>query len=195
MISLLAAAILGYLLGSIPFGLLLTRLAGRGDVRRIGSGNIGATNVLRTGSKGLAALTLLLDLAKGAAAVAIASGWRPGAALVAAGCVILGHMFPVWLGFRGGKGVATALGVLIPLAWPVAVTSALLWVATALVSHYSSLAALVAAIVGAGLAFFLADRMTALVIAAIALLIIFRHHSNIRRLLAGTESRISFRKS
>ena len=195
MVSLLAAAILGYLLGSILFGLLLTRLAGRGDLRRIGSGNIGATNVLRTGSKGLAALTLLLDLAKGTAAVAIASGWRPEAALVAAGCVILGHMFPVWLGFRGGKGAATALGVLIPLAWPVAVVASLLWLATALVSHYSSLAALVAAIAGAALAFLVVDRMTALVIAAIALLIIFRHHSNIRRLLAGTESRISFRKS
>jgi acyl phosphate:glycerol-3-phosphate acyltransferase len=193
--GLFAAALLGYFVGSVPFGLLLTRLAGRGDIRWIGSGNIGATNVLRTGSKGLAALTLLLDLAKGSAAVVIAKSWGGEASLVAAGCAILGHMFPVWLGFRGGKGVATALGVLIPLAWPVAVLAALLWLATALFSHYSSLAALVAAIGGAGLAFLVADRMTALVIAAIALLIIFRHHSNIRRLLAGTESRISFRKS
>src|SRR5437016_6375690 len=143
--SLLAAAAIGYLLGSIPFGLLLTRLAGRGDIRQIGSGSIGATNVLRTGSKGLAALTLLLDLAKGAAAVVIAQRWGHIATLAAAGCVILGHMFPVWLGFRGGKGVATAPGVLIPLACPVAPPTVLLCVATALLFHYSSLAAPVAA--------------------------------------------------
>jgi len=191
---LLAAAILGYLLGAIPFGLLLTRFAGRGDIRQIGSGNIGATNVLRTGSKGLAALTLFLDLAKGAAAVIIAKGWVGEASLAAAGCVLLGHMFPIWLGFRGGKGVATALGVLIPLAWPVAVIAALLWLATALLSHYSSLAALVAAVASAGLAPLLVDKPTALVVAAIALLIILRHHSNIRRLIAGTESRISLKK-
>jgi len=191
---LLAAAILGYLLGSIPFGLLLTRFAGRGDIRQIGSGNIGATNVLRTGGKGLAALTLFLDLAKGAAAVIIAKGWVGEASLAAAGCVLLGHMFPIWLGFRGGKGVATALGVLIPLAWPVAVIAALLWLATALLSHYSSLAALVAAVASAGLAPLLVDKATALVVAAIALLIILRHHSNIRRLIAGTESRISLKK-
>jgi len=190
----LAAAILGYLLGSIPFGVLLTRFAGRGDIRQIGSGNIGATNVLRTGSKGLAALTLFLDLAKGAAAVIIAKGWVGEASLAAAGCVLLGHMFPIWLGFRGGKGVATALGVLIPLAWPVAVIAALLWLATALLSHYSSLAALVAAVASAGLAPLLVDKATALVVAAIALLIILRHHSNIRRLIAGTESRISLKK-
>jgi glycerol-3-phosphate acyltransferase PlsY len=188
------AAILGYLLGSIPFGLLLTRLAGRGDLRQIGSGNIGATNVLRTGSKGLAALTLLFDLAKGAGAVVIAQNWGHTAALVAAGCVVLGHMFPVWLGFRGGKGAATALGVLIPLAWPVALATALLWLAAALLFHYSSLAALIAAIVGAGLAAIVTDKATALLIVGIALLIILRHHANIRRLLAGTESRISLGK-
>ena len=190
----LLAAILGYLLGSIPFGLLLTRLAGYGDIRRVGSGNIGATNVLRTGSKGLAALTLLLDLGKGAAAVIIAHGWGSQAVLVAAGCVILGHMFPVWLGFRGGKGVATALGVLIPLAWPVALIAIILWIATVLLFHYSSLAALVAAIASAGFAPLIVDTRTALVIAGIAFLIIVRHHSNIRRLIAGTESRISLRK-
>ena len=194
MTPLLAAGILGYLLGSIPFGLLLTRFAGHGDIRGIGSGNIGATNVLRAGGKGLAALTLALDLAKGTVAVMIASGWGREAALVAAGCVILGHMFPIWLGFRGGKGVATGLGVLIALAWPVALVAALLWLATAVVFHYSSLAALVAAVLSAGLAPMLVDRMTAFVIAGIALLIILRHHSNIRRLIAGTESRISFRK-
>jgi acyl phosphate:glycerol-3-phosphate acyltransferase len=192
---LLAAGILGYLLGSIPFGLLLTRLAGYGDIRRIGSGNIGATNVLRTGSSALAALTLLLDLAKGAAAVMIAKRWGAEAALVAAGGVVLGHMFPIWLGFRGGKGVATALGVLIPLAWPIAVLAASLWLAVALLFHYSSLAALVAAAACGMVAALIADKNTAFVIAGIALLIIFRHHENIRRLIAGTESRISFRKS
>jgi glycerol-3-phosphate acyltransferase PlsY len=192
---LVAAGILGYLLGSIPFGLLLTRVAGLGDIRRIGSGNIGATNVLRAGSKGLAALTLALDLAKGTAAVLIAQSWGTEAGLAAAGCAVIGHMFPVWLGFRGGKGAATALGVLIPLAWPVALAAALLWLATAIISHYSSLAALIAAIAGACLAALLADRMTAWMIAGIALLIILRHHENIRRLIAGTETRISFTKS
>jgi acyl phosphate:glycerol-3-phosphate acyltransferase len=194
-VPLVAAAVIGYLLGSIPFGLLLTRIAGRGDIRRIGSGNIGATNVLRTGGKGLAALTLLLDLAKGTAAVVIAAEWGPEAQLIAAGCAILGHMFSVWLGFRGGKGVATALGVLIPLAWPVALAAALLWLVAALLFHYSSLAALVGAVAGAALAPFVVDRMTAFVIAGIALLIILRHHANIRRLIAGTESRISLKKS
>jgi acyl phosphate:glycerol-3-phosphate acyltransferase len=192
---LLAAAVISYLLGSIPFGLLLTRLAGHADIRQIGSGSIGATNVLRTGSQRLAALTLLLDLAKGAAAVVIAQRWGHEAALIAAGCAILGHMFPVWLGFRGGKGVATAFGVLIPLAWPVAFVTAVLWIVTALLFHYSSLAALVAAVAGAVLAAIVADKPTALLIAGIALLIIARHHANIRRLLAGTESRISLGKS
>jgi glycerol-3-phosphate acyltransferase PlsY len=190
-LTLLAAGVIGYLLGSIPFGLVLTRLAGYGDLRQIGSGNIGATNVLRTGNKGVAALTLLLDLAKGSAAVVIGQAWGADAALVAAGCVIIGHLFPVWLGFRGGKGVATALGVLIALAWPVALGAALVWLATALVLRYSSLAALVAAVAAAIIAPFVADRATAAVIAGIALLIILRHHANIRRLIAGTESRIS----
>ena len=194
MLTLLAIGVIGYLLGSIPFGLLLTRLAGYGDIRQIGSGNIGATNVLRTGSKGTAALTLLLDLAKGWTAVVIGEAWGGDAALVAAGCVIIGHMFPVWLGFRGGKAVATALGVLLALAWPVALGAVLAWLLTALVLHYSSLAALVAAVVGAVLAPVVADGATAVVIAGIALLIILRHHANIRRLMAGTESRISLTK-
>jgi acyl phosphate:glycerol-3-phosphate acyltransferase len=192
--NLLAAAVLGYLLGSIPFGLLVTRLAGLGDIREIGSGNIGATNVLRTGSKSAAALTVLLDLAKGFAAVVIASGWGENAALLAAAGAIIGHMFPVWLGFRGGKGVATALGVVMALAWPVALTAALVWLAAALVFRYSSLAALLAAVVGAAVAPFVADPLTAAVIAGIALLIILRHHANIRRLISGTESRISLTK-
>ena len=194
MLTLLAAGIIGYLLGSIPFGLVITRLAGHGDIRQIGSGNIGATNVLRTGSKGAAALTVLLDLAKGWAAVVIGQAWGADAALAAAGCVIIGHMFPVWLGFRGGKAVATALGVLIALAWPVALGAALVWLATALMLRYSSFAALVAAVAAAIFAPFVADRATAAMIAGIALLIILRHHANIRRLIAGTESRISLRK-
>jgi len=193
-VTLLAAAILGYLLGSIPFGLLLTQLAGLGDIRQIGSGSIGATNVLRTGSKSAAALTLLLDLAKGGAAVIIARGWGSDAALVAAGGVIIGHMFPIWLGFRGGKGVATALGILIGLAWPIAIAAALVWLTTALSFRYSSLAALAAAVGTALLAPFLVDGPTAAVIAGIALLIILRHHANIRRLNAGSESRISLTK-
>jgi glycerol-3-phosphate acyltransferase PlsY len=193
-LTLLAAALLGYLLGSIPFGLVVTRLAGHGDIRRIGSGNIGATNVLRTGSKSAAALTLVLDLAKGSAAVLIGKAWGEEAALVAAGAVILGHMFPVWLGFRGGKGVAAALGVLLALAWPVALAAALVWLGTALIFHFSSLAALVASVGAAVLARFLVDGPAAAVIAGIALLIILRHHANIRRLIAGSESRISLTK-
>jgi len=190
----LAGLMFGYLLGSIPFGLLLTRVAGLGDIRQIGSGNIGATNVLRTGSRSAAALTLLLDLAKGFATVVIAAGWGEDAMLLAAGGAIIGHMFPIWLGFRGGKGVATALGVLIALAWPVALAAALVWLVTAVLLRYSSLAALVAAVAAAILAPFLADGATAAVIAGIALLIILRHHANIRRLIAGTESRISLTK-
>jgi acyl phosphate:glycerol-3-phosphate acyltransferase len=192
--TLLAAAILGYLLGSIPFGLLLVRLAGLGDIRKIGSGNIGATNVLRTGNKSAAALTLILDLAKGFAAVVITAGWREDAALVAALGAIFGHMFPIWLRFRGGKGVAAALGVVIALAWPVALAAVLVWLAAALLFRYSSLAAVIATVVGAALAPFVADTRTAAVIAGIALLIILRHHANIRRLIAGTESRISLTK-
>lgn len=194
MSTLAAAAIIGYLLGSVPFGLVLSRFAGHGDIRAIGSGNIGATNVLRTGSKGLAALTLALDLAKGWAAVAIAWHWGEPAALAAGLCAVLGHMFPVWLGFRGGKGVATALGVLLALAWPVALAALPVWLAVTCLTRYSSLAALVAAAVSAAIAPFLADDATAILIAVIALLIILRHHANIRRLIAGREHRISLRK-
>jgi glycerol-3-phosphate acyltransferase PlsY len=192
--EIVVAALVGYLLGSIPWGVLLTRMAGYGDVRRIGSGNIGATNVLRTGSKALALSTLLLDLAKGAAAVGLGALLGREAALAAAAAVVLGHMFPVWLGFRGGKGIATGFGVLLALAWPVALLAALLWLAIALLFHYSSLAALVAALASAPLALLFADRGSALVIAGIALLVILRHHSNIRRLIAGNESRISLGK-
>jgi acyl phosphate:glycerol-3-phosphate acyltransferase len=189
------AAIIGYLLGSIPFGLVLSRVAGYGDIREIGSGNIGATNVLRTGSKGLAALTLLLDLAKGCAAVVIAWRWGERAALVAGLFVVLGHMFPIWLGFRGGKGVATAFGISIALAWPVAAIAVVVWIIVAFVFRYSSLAALVAAAVSAVIAPFVADRSTGIVIALVALLVILRHQANIRRLIAGREHRVSLRKS
>jgi acyl phosphate:glycerol-3-phosphate acyltransferase len=194
MTAVILAALVGYLLGSIPFGLLLSRVAGYGDIRDIGSGNIGATNVLRTGNKSLAAVTLLLDLGKGWAAVAIARHWGEPAALTAALCAVLGHMFPIWLGFRGGKGVATALGVLIALAWPLALIAALIWAAVAFVTRYSSLAALVAAALSAATAPILTDSVTAILIAIVALLIILRHSANIRRLIAGREHRISFRK-
>jgi glycerol-3-phosphate acyltransferase PlsY len=194
MISIILTGIIGYLLGSIPFGLLLTRLGGHGDIRAIGSGNIGATNVLRTGSKALAACTLALDIGKGFAAVLIGALAEPGAALVAGGAVVLGHMFPVWLNFRGGKAVATALGVLIALAWPIAILAALLWLATAAIFHYSSLAALVAAAASIIVAAIMLEPARAVLIALIALLVILRHHENIRRLIAGTESPISFSK-
>jgi glycerol-3-phosphate acyltransferase PlsY len=194
MTGIVLAAAIGYLLGSIPFGLVLTRLAGLGDIRHIGSGNIGATNVLRTGNKTLAGLTLFLDLAKGFVACLIGALWGPAAMLAAAGAVILGHMFPVWLGFRGGKAVATALGVLIAIAWPIAIAAATLWLLIALVFHYSSLAALVAAVAAAVAAAFVVEPARAGLIAGIALLIILRHHENIRRLLDGSEGRISFGK-
>src|SRR6266446_8741526 len=192
--AVLVSAAIGYLLGSVPFGLVLTRLAGLGDIRQIGSGSIGATNVLRTGSKALAALTLIFDVLKGSAAVLIGVAWSEEAALAGGAAVVIGHMFPVWLGFRGGKGVATALGVLIVIAWKVTVLAALLWIATAAVFRYSSLAALVAAVACIVLAALLVDPARAGLIALIAVLVILRHHENIRRLLAGTESRISFRK-
>ena len=193
MTGIVLAAVLGYLLGSIPWGLVLTHFAGLGDIRAIGSGNIGATNVLRTGNKTLAALTMLLDVAKGLLAVLIGALWGPGPALAAAGAVIVGHMFPVWLGFKGGKGVATALGVLLVLYWPIALGGGALWLATLATFKYSSLAALVAAAACAvaGLAL---DWPRGVVVAAIAILVIFQHRENIQRLLSGTESRISFGK-
>jgi acyl phosphate:glycerol-3-phosphate acyltransferase len=189
-----AAAAIGYLLGSIPFGLVLSRLAGHGDIRRIGSGNIGATNVLRTGSKGLAAMTLLLDMTKGMLAVALCQHWGAAAALSAAGAAVVGHMFPVWLGFRGGKGAATGLGVLVMLAWPAALAASLVWLAVVLLSGYASLASLIAVAAAIVLSVALTDRATAVVVAAIAVLVVLRHHANIRRLIAGRESRVSFGK-
>ena len=181
----------GYLFGSIPFGVLLTRLAGLGDIRAIGSGSIGATNVLRTGRKGLAAATLLLDAAKGAVAVGIFLILGPPGAEVWAGLgAVIGHMFPVWLAFKGGKGVATGLGVVTMLAWPVAVIGGLVWLAVAGVTRMSSAAALAACVAAPVAAWFLASGPVALTVLAIAALVIARHHANIARLLAGTEPRI-----
>jgi acyl phosphate:glycerol-3-phosphate acyltransferase len=195
MTGIAAAAAIGYLLGSIPFGLLLARLGGYGDVRRIGSGSIGATNVLRTGNKGLAALTLVFDVAKGTAAALIGAQWGIDATLAASAAVLAGHMFPVWLGFRGGKGVATALGVVLAIAWPVAVVGGTIWLAVAILTRYSSLAALIAVTGAAIYAGFTLDSARAALIAAMTVAIIVRHHENIRRLIAGTEGRISLKKS
>lgn len=180
----------GYLLGSIPFGLLITRAAGLGDVRNIGSGNIGATNVLRTGNKGLAALTLLLDALKGTAAVLIAGIYGPELALVAGFGAFLGHVFPVWLGFKGGKGVATYLGVLAGLAWKVALIFAAVWLAVAFVMRYSSLAALVASVAVPLTLFYLGRIDYAVLFAVMTAIVFIKHRANISRLLAGTESRI-----
>jgi glycerol-3-phosphate acyltransferase PlsY len=186
-----AIALGGYLLGSIPFGVVLTRLAGLGDIREIGSGNIGATNVLRTGNKLLAAATLLLDAGKGAAAVLIARHfWGPDAALFAGGGAFLGHLFPVWLGFRGGKGVATALGILLALAWPIGLIACAVWLLAALLFRYSSLSALLAILAAPIAAWFLANRQIAEFALFITILVWLRHHENIRRLLKGEESKI-----
>ncbi len=189
--SLLVVLALGYALGSIPFGLLLTRAAGLGDIRRIGSGNIGATNVLRTGRRGLAAATLVLDGAKGAAAVLLAAGFAGGGAGLVAGLgAVLGHLFPVWLGFRGGKGVATGLGVLLAAVPWAGLAAAVAWLVLARLTRISSAAALgafaIAPVVAASVSG-LAGAVLALVIAA---LVFARHSENIRRLLAGTEPRI-----
>jgi glycerol-3-phosphate acyltransferase PlsY len=185
-----AALALGYLLGSIPFGLLLTRAAGLGDIRAIGSGNIGATNVLRTGHKGLAAATLILDGVKGFAAVLIAANFGPLAAIAAAVGAVLGHMFPVWLRFKGGKGVATTLGVMWGLSWPVGAITCVAWLAIAAVFRYSSLAALLSIVIGAGAAWLMLDWRVALAITVLVPLVWVRHHENIARLLNGTESKI-----
>jgi acyl phosphate:glycerol-3-phosphate acyltransferase len=188
--QLLAALAFGYLLGSVPFGLLITRAAGLGDVRNIGSGNIGATNVLRTGNKGLAALTLILDALKGTAAVLIAGIYGPELALAAGLGAFLGHLFPVWLGFKGGKGVATYLGVLAGLAWKVALIFAAVWLAVALVMRYSSLAALVASLAVPLTLFYLGLVDYAVLFAVMTVIVFIKHRANISRLLAGTESRI-----
>jgi glycerol-3-phosphate acyltransferase PlsY len=187
----IGALLLGYLLGSIPFGLVLTRLAGLGDIRRIGSGNIGATNVLRTGNKALAAATLLLDGLKGAVAVLVATHFGAGdLVLAASGGAVLGHAFPVWLGFKGGKAVATAYGVLIAAAWPVGLCAGAVWLIMARLGRISSLAALISFALAPVFAALLADATIVKLALVIAVVVFIRHHTNIRRLIAGTEPRI-----
>jgi glycerol-3-phosphate acyltransferase PlsY len=186
----------GYLLGSIPFGLLLTRLAGAGDIRGIGSGNIGATNVLRTGRKGLAAATLVFDGVKGAAALLIAGLVAgPEVAMFAGLAAVLGHLFPIWLGFKGGKGVATGLGVLIAAAWPVGVAACAVWLLVAAVARLSSLASLAAFASAPCAALILEDFGVVKLALTIAVLVFVRHQANIRRLIAGTEPRIGRHKT
>lgn len=188
--SYVLALVFGYLLGSIPFGLLITRAAGLGDVRKIGSGNIGATNVLRTGNKGLAAATLLLDALKGTVAVMIARHFGHDLGLWAGLGAFLGHLFPVWLGFKGGKGVATYLGVLIALGWHVALVFIAVWLAMAFLFRYSSLAALTAAVVVPIALYFWSTPETAGLFVVMSLIVIFKHRANISRLLAGSEGKI-----
>jgi glycerol-3-phosphate acyltransferase PlsY len=188
---LLGAILLAAGLGSIPFGLVLTRAAGLGDIRAIGSGNIGATNVLRTGNKGLAAATLILDALKGAVAVWLAA-WLagPAAGPWAAVAAVLGHCYPPWLGFRGGKGMATALGVMLGLGWPVFVAAALTWLIAAKLSRISSVGALAAVAAAPVAALVFLDGRAALALLVIAVFVFWRHRANIARLRAGTEPRI-----
>jgi acyl phosphate:glycerol-3-phosphate acyltransferase len=188
---ILAAVGIGYLLGSIPFGVLFTRFAGLGDIRKVGSGNIGATNVLRTGRKGLAAATLLGDALKGTAAVLLTvSLWGPNAAILAGLGAFLGHLFPVWLGFKGGKGVATYIGLLIGLKPLAALAFAVIWLGLAFGTRYSSLAALVASAATPVILWSLGEGPMAGVFVLLTLLLWWKHRENIRRLVAGTEGRI-----
>jgi acyl phosphate:glycerol-3-phosphate acyltransferase len=188
---LVVAFLLGYLLGSIPFGLLLTKLAGTEDLRSIGSGSIGATNVLRTGRKGLAAATLICDALKGTLAVVIAGYYGgPNAAMLAALGAFLGHLFPVWLKFRGGKGVAVYIGVLIGLFWPAALIFCAMWLATAFTTRYSSLSALVAAFITPLFLWWFSHPALASLFAVLTMLLFYAHRENIKRLQAGTEGKI-----
>jgi glycerol-3-phosphate acyltransferase PlsY len=190
-VLLILVGVLGYLLGSVPFGIVITRALGLGDLRAIGSGNIGATNVLRTGHKGAALATLLLDAGKGAIAVLITRfAVGEDAAQVAGGMAFLGHLFPVWLGFKGGKGVATFLGTLIALAWPVGLAACATWAVTAAITRISSLSALVAAALS-GLWCFVFSRGDLLILTfALMLLVYIRHWPNLQRIKAGTEPKI-----
>ena len=188
--ELLLALALGYLLGSIPFGLVLTRLAGKGDVRDIGSGNIGATNVLRTGSKPLAAATLILDCLKATAAILLARQFWPGTENFAAAGALIGHLYPVWLRFKGGKGVATLLGVLIPLLPIGAVIYAVVWIGLLLIVRISSVAGMIAALSAPVSAAILGDQFLFPMLLAFALLVVWKHKTNIARLRAGTEPKV-----
>lgn len=184
------ALMLGYALGSVPFGLVLTKAAGAGDLRAIGSGSIGATNVLRTGRKGLAAATVLLDAGKGAVAVLIAARWLPGFEGVAAVGAIIGHCFPIWLKFKGGKGFATAAGVCLALAWPVMLVCAVIWAAALAVSRISSVSSMTGVLAAPAVAWLLGFTPVVAVMAVIALIVIVQHRANIQRLLAGTEPKV-----
>ena len=198
----IVSALFGYLIGSVPFGLILTRLAGYGDIRKIGSGNIGATNVLRTGNKTLALLTVLCDASKAGIAALIAGkmvGYENAhavmASLIAGAFGVIGHNFPVWLKFKGGKGVASAFGFILVTCWPIAVIALFIWLAMAFAFKYSSLSALTAAVFVPILSFFLAPSMEyTLVYTAIVILVVARHHANIKRLLNGEESKIKLKK-
>ena len=189
------AIVLGYALGSVPFGLLITRIAGAGDLRSIGSGNIGAPNVLRTGRKGLSAATLLLDLLKGLAAVLIARHFLPDWVWLAALGAFAGHCFPVWLGFKGGKGVATTAGIALGLAWPVGLIYALTWIGLLLTVRISSVAGMTAAVAAPLAACALGYGEAAGVLGVIAAVVLFQHRENIGRLRAGTEPRIGSSKT
>ena len=188
--ALIAALVLGYACGAIPFGLILTKFAGLGDVRAIGSGNIGATNVLRTGRKGLAAATLILDMLKGVAAVLIVRHWLPGEEALAAAAAFVGHCFPIWLKFRGGKGVATLMGVVVALYWPLGVVYAVVWLGLLATLRISAVAGMTAAVSAPLAAAALGRFDLVLLLIALALIVIWKHGSNIERLLAGTEPRI-----
>ncbi|MHB9880288.1 glycerol-3-phosphate 1-O-acyltransferase PlsY [Pacificimonas sp. ICDLI1SI03] len=187
--------VIGYLLGAIPFGLILTKLAGKGDVRTVGSGNIGATNVLRAGGKGLAIATLLLDIGKGALAVWLGGEYAMGGEILGGMGAFLGHLFPFWLAFRGGKGVATMLGIALALGWKIGLVFALVWLGTALATRYSSLAGIFASL-AAPLVPLLGGRWdAALLLGGMAMLVIAKHEANILRLRAGTESKIGAKEA
>ena len=190
MMDAMLAALAGYLLGSIPFGLILTRSFGAGDIRAIGSGSIGATNVLRTGRKGLAAATVLLDAGKGVAAVVVAAQWFPGCEGIAAVAAVAGHCFPLWLKFRGGKGFATAAGVTLALAWPVFLICAAIWGLAIGLSRVSSVASLIAVVAAPVAALLLGPTAVAATLAAVAGIVVVQHRTNIGRLLRGEEPRL-----
>ncbi len=189
----ISAFVFGYLLGSIPFGVVLTRLAGLGDIRNVGSGNIGATNVLRTGNKVLAVATLLLDGGKGTLAVLLALTYGPTLAVIAGAGAFLGHLFPIWLGFKGGKGMATYMGIVLALDWMIGLMALGTWLIVAALSRYSSLAALATALLTPAYFWFAGESLYGELMAFLSVLVFIRHHQNIRRLLDGSESKIGGR--